>query len=205
MRRTETNTARLGASIPEKQQWLDALSSSKIVAAVRGADVLPLALESPVRIVYLLFGSPLNITEMIAAIRERGKLPLANLDLLQGLSRDPDAVEYLARAGAAGIISTHLESLRSARMHGLITVLRTFVIDSAAVLAGLRSLDRFEPDAVELLPAIAAPLVLSRIREGRPALPVIAGGLVTDLRQAEQLIAAGIDSISLSDPKLWVV
>lgn len=188
-----------------QEQWSAALGRSKIVAAVRGSETLPRALESPVQIVYLLFGGPLNIAEMTTSIRQHGKLPLVNLDLLQGFSRDAYAVEYLARSGAAGIISTHLESLRSARSYGLITVLRTFMIDSAAVAASRRSLDRFAPDAVELLPAVAAPLVLDRIREGHPKLPVIAGGLVTDLKQAEQLIAAGIDAVSLSSPELWIV
>lgn len=193
------------ADLTSQEQWFNALGSSKIVAAVRGSDTLQQALESPVKIVYLLFGGPLNIAEMTAAIRQHGKLPLVNLDLLQGFSRDAYAVEYLAQSGAAGIISTHMESLRSARSYGLITVLRTFMIDSAAVAASRRSLDRFAPDAVELLPAIAAPLVLDRIREGRAKLPIIAGGLVTDLKQAERLVTAGIDAVSLSDPKLWIV
>lgn len=189
----------------DKPLWDEIVRESRIIAAVRSADTLEQALNSPVRIVYLLFGNPLNIAGMIASVRERGKLPLVNADLLQGFSRDASAVEYLAHCGAAGIISTHHEALRAARSRGLITVLRTFVIDSAAVEAGKRFLVNFQPDVIELLPAIAAPLVLERIRAAHPGLFVIAGGLLSDLHQVNDLVKAGVDAVSLSDPALWIL
>lgn len=189
----------------DKAQWVEIMGHSRIIAAVRSEQALAPALVSPVRIIYLLFGNPVNLGKMIQAVRDVGKLPLVNADLLQGLSRDAAAVEYLALCGAAGIISTHHETLRAARANGLISVLRTFTIDSAAVEAGRRFLAHFQPDAIELLPAVAAPLVIERIRSSHPALYVIAGGLLSDLRQVEALVNAGVDSVSLSDPSLWVV
>lgn len=189
----------------DKQLWDDIVQESRIIAAVRSAETLAQALDSPVRIVYLLFGNPMSIAGMIASVRERGKLPLVNADLLQGFSRDASAVEYLAHCGAAGIISTHHETLRAARARGLITVLRTFVIDSAALEAGQRFLANFQPDVIELLPAIAAPLVLERIRSTHPDLFVIAGGLLSDLRQVDELVRAGVNAVSLSDPALWIL
>ncbi|MBS1814252.1 MAG: glycerol-3-phosphate responsive antiterminator [Acidobacteria bacterium] len=189
----------------DKAQWVEIMSHSRIIAAVRSEDTLNAALKSPVRIIYLLFGNPVNLGRMIKAVRDAGKLPLVNADLLQGLSRDAAAVEYLSLCGAAGIISTHHETLRAARANGLISVLRTFTIDSAAVEAGRRFLAHFQPDAIELLPAVAAPLVIERIRSSHPALHVIAGGLLSDLQQVEVLVKAGVDAVSLSDPSLWVL
>jgi glycerol uptake operon antiterminator len=147
----------------------------------------------------------MTIASMVKAVQDVGKLPLVNADLLQGFSRDSFAVEYLAHCGTAGIISTNHETLRAARAQELVTVLRTFMIDSASVDSGRRFLAHFQPDAVELLPAIAAPLVIDRIREGHPDLHVIAGGLVSNLKQVEALLAAKIDAVSLSDPRLWIV
>lgn len=189
----------------EKHRWDEILAETRIIAAVRNKDTLERALSSPVRIVYLLFGNPMNIAGMVAAVREYGKLPLVNADLLQGFSRDAYAVEYLANCGTGGIISTSHETLRAARAQELVTVLRTFMIDSASVDSGRRFLSHFQPDAIELLPAIAAPLVVDRIREGHPGLHVIAGGLVTTLKQVEGLVAAKVDAVSLSDPNLWVI
>lgn len=188
-----------------QNNWDELLKQSPIIAAVTNSAALQYALESPVKIIYLLFGTPMNIGEMLKSIRDRGKLPLTNLDLLQGFSRDAYAVEYLSNCGTAGIISTRNETLRAARSQELITVLRTFMIDSAAVEAARRSLEHFQPDAIELLPAITAPLVLNRVRENRPTLRVIAGGLVSELKHVENLIAAGVNAVSLSDHRLWIL
>ena len=188
-----------------KHRWDEILALTPVIAAVRSPEALECALKSPVRIVYLLFGNPMNIASMVQAVQHAGKLPLVNADLLQGFSRDAYAVEYLASCGTAGIISTNHETLRAARAQELVTVLRTFMIDSASVDSGRRFLSHFQPDAIELLPAIAAPLVIDRIRDGHPQLHVIAGGLVTTLKQVESLIAARVDAVSLSDPTLWVI
>ena len=118
-------------------QWGRVLETSHIIAAVRNPAALAAAAESPTETVYLLFGNTLNIGEMLKSMREHGKLPLVNLDLLHGFSRDSVNAEYLARAGAAGVVSTHSEVLRAAHKWGLITVQRTFALDSAAVDAGL--------------------------------------------------------------------
>jgi glycerol uptake operon antiterminator len=191
--------------VRDKALWDETLKNSSIIAAVRSEETLESALSSPVRLLYLLFGNPMNLAQMITAARAREKLVLVNADLLQGFSRDAFAVEYLAHCGVSGIISTHHGTLQAGRAHGLITVLRTFMIDSAAVEGGRRFLSHFQPDAVELLPAIAAPLVIDRIRESHPALKVIAGGLISDLMQVDKLVQAGVDAVSLSRPDLWVL
>src|ERR1700678_3934768 len=94
-----------------------------IIAGVRTLEALAVAARSPVEMTYLLFGNTLNIADLIASLRDSGKLVLVNLDLIAGLSRDSCNVEYLARCGAAGIVSTHQEILRTAKNQGLITVL----------------------------------------------------------------------------------
>jgi glycerol uptake operon antiterminator len=194
-----------GQTACTKYGWDEVLGDTRIIAAVRRADALKRALESPVRIVYLLFGNPMNIEPMLKSVRDCGKVPLVNVDLLQGISRDAFAVEFLATCGTVGIISTNHETLRAARARELITVLRTFMIDSASLESARRFLTQFQPDAIELLPAIAAPLVVERIRQDHSALRVIAGGLVSNLKQVEELISANVDAVSLSDPSLWLI
>ena len=103
------------------------------------------------------------------------------------------------------IISTHQDVHRAARRHGLITVQSTFALDSAAVEAGLRAIQNCQPDAVEMLPAVAAPRVAPRIRQAQPHLRIVAGGRIANFKEIEDLLAAGIDAVSVSDPQLWVV
>ena len=185
-------------------QWHRVLETGHIIAAVRNMEALAEAAKSPTETVYLLFGTPLNIGDLVGTLRDHGKLPLVNLDLLTGFSRDSINVEYLARLGAAGIVSTHSDVLRAAHKKGLITVQRTFALDSAAVDAGLRATRQFLPDAVEILPAIAAPRVAARFRQVNPRLRIVAGGLISDLKEVETVLAAGIDAVSVSDPRFWI-
>src|SRR5207244_5396595 len=102
-------------------QWRNVLEKRHIIPAIRNIEALATAAKSPTETVYLLFGNPLNIADLLRTVREQGKLPLVNLDLLAGFSRDSINAEYLASCGAAGIVSTHSEVLRASRKQGLIT------------------------------------------------------------------------------------
>lgn len=184
-------------------QWAEVLENGHIIAAVRSAEAVAAIAKSPTEAVYLLFGDPLTIPSLLQSLRDLGKLPIVNLDLLAGFSRDSINAEYLASCGAAGIISTHVEVLRAARKRGLIAVQRTFALDSAAIDAGLRATNQFVPDAIEILPAVAAPRVASRFRAAHPGLRVVAGGLISGLKEIEDLLAAGIDAVSVSDSRYW--
>jgi len=166
---------------------------------------LPAACASPSKIIFLLFGTPLIIGDLVSRLRDAGKLPIANMDLLAGFARDAAAIEFLAKAGVAGIISTHQDTLRTARAHGLLAFQRTFALDSVAVANSVRTLEHFLPDVIELLPAIAAPFILPMVRTVRPKLPVIGCGLVRSLCQIDDLVRQGITSISVSDPTLWIL
>jgi glycerol uptake operon antiterminator len=185
-------------------QWHDLLERRHIIAAVRNGEGLAAAETSPTETVYLLYGNTLNIAELLRRLRHHGKLPLVNLDLLAGFSRDAINAEYLASCGAAGVISTHCEVLRASRRHGLITVQRTFALDSAAIDAGLRTMSQFLPDAIEILPAVAAPRVAPRFRNVHPNLRIVAGGLISDLKEVESLLSSGINAVSVSDPRFWI-
>jgi glycerol uptake operon antiterminator len=185
-------------------QWRELLEKRHIVAAVRNIEAFADVAKSPTETVCLLFGNPLNISELLGSLLEQRKFPLVNLDLLTGFSRDIINTEYLASCGAAGVISTHYKVLQAACKQGLITVQRTFALDSSAIQAGLRTLSQFVPDAVEILPAIVAPRVAEHFRKGHPHLRIMAGGLISDLKEVEYLLETGIDAVSVSDPRFWI-
>jgi glycerol uptake operon antiterminator len=187
------------------EQRLARLRDSPIIAAVNNLDSFQVALASPAQAVYVLFGTPLTLPGLIADAQHQGKLCMISLDFMEGLARDRHAIEYLASSGADGIVSTKFDALRAANTLGLVTILRTFIIDSAAVAATLKALSSFEPDAIEILPAVVAPKVVARFRQVHPSLHMIAGGLIETVREIECLFQIGVNSISVSDPRLWVI
>ena len=181
------------------------LADCPIIAAVNSPEVFPVALRSPCRSIYVLTGNPLSLPEMLRQAKTCGKLCMVNIDFLDGLARDRFAVEFLAKHGVAGIVSTHYEILKAAHGLGLLTVQRTFGIDSAAVVAAGRSLAKFVPDVMEVLPAMAAPRIAKRLLADHPSLSIIGGGLIDTVREIEDLLRAGIRSVTVSDPRLWVI
>jgi glycerol uptake operon antiterminator len=181
------------------------LEHSRIIPAIRSSEFIPAAMASPGLVVWLLYGSPLTICEVVRKLRSAGKLPIANLDLLTGFAQDSDAVSLLVKLGVAGIVSTRQSALRAAHAQGIIAVQRTFAVDSIALHNITRALHHFVPDAIELLPAVAAPLAMPSLKAAKPGLPVIATGLVNSLRQVEELVRHGIVSVATSNTSLWIL
>jgi len=175
-----------------------------ILPAVRKPELLAQAIAAHGKIVYLLTGDPENCEAMIRQVLEAGKVPVVNLDLLNGFSRDRYAVNYLKRCGAMGIISTHQDPLRHAISIGLYGVQRTFLLDSGAMDAISNQLKNAIVSALEVLPAPVAPRMIERVRAISTDLPVVGGGLVQTMKEVEELLGLGLSAVSTSNPEMWV-
>jgi glycerol uptake operon antiterminator len=182
----------------------DFCQATPVIPAIRKAELVEQAAAAHGKIVYLLTGDPENCESMIQLLLQAGKLPVVNLDLLNGFSRDRYAVNYLKRVGARGIISTHLDPLRHARSIGLYAIQRTFLLDSGAMDTITNQLKNSPVDALEVLPALVAPKIIDRVRTISPELPVVGGGLIQTLKEVEDLLAQGLSAVSSSNPQMWI-
>jgi len=175
-----------------------------IIPAIRKPELVDHAIASRSRLIYLLTGDPENVEMMIRRIVEAAKVPIVNLDLLNGFSRDKYAVNYLKRVGAGGIISTHLDPLRHALAIGLYGIQRTFLLDSGAMDTISNQLKNSPVHALEILPAMVAPKMIERVRAISADLPVVGGGLIQTMKEVEDLLAQGLSAVSTSHPEMWI-
>lgn len=175
-----------------------------IIPAIRKPEYVEQAVASRGKLVYLLTGDPENVEMMIRRIVAVDKIPLVNLDLLNGFSRDRYAVNYLKKVGAQGIISTHLDPLRHALSVGLYGIQRTFLLDSGAMDTITSQLRNTPVHALEILPAMVAPKMLERVRALNLDLPVVGGGLIQTMKEVEALLAQGLSAVSTSNPQMWL-
>jgi len=180
------------------------LIETPVIPAVRKPENLDAALAAHGRVIYFLCGDPENIVDLLQRSLDGGKLPIVNMDLLSGFSRDASALSYLQKRGLRGIISTHHESFRHARSLGLYVIQRTFLLDRGAMDSVANQLKSTIADAVEVLPAIAAPRLVDVIKTLRPEMPLVGGGLIQSMREIESLLAQGLTSVSVSDTQFWV-
>jgi len=192
-------------STPANQKPLnDFCKETPIIPAIRKPEFVGQAIASRSKLIYLLTGDPENVESMIRTILSADKIPIVNLDLLNGFSRDKYAVNYLKRVGARGIISTHLDPLRHALAIGLYGIQRTFLLDSGAMDTITNQLKNSPVHALEILPALVAPKMLERVRAVSPDLPVVGGGLIQTMKEVEALLEQGLSAVSTSHPEMWI-
>jgi glycerol uptake operon antiterminator len=175
-----------------------------IVPAVRKPEHLDLALAAHGKVIFFLTGNPENCETMFRKTLDAGKIPFVNLDLLNGFARDKHAVNYLRHCGVAGIISTHTEILRHVRSLGLYAVQRTFLVDSGAMETISTQLKSTQVDALEVLPALVAPKMLDRVRHISPETTVMGGGLISTMKELEELLLQGLRAVSIGNPQMWI-
>jgi glycerol uptake operon antiterminator len=127
---------------------------------------------------------------------------ILHLDLLAGLSSDVAGLEYLAGLQMVdGIITVRSHLVAAARRFGLVSILLVFLQDGRSVERGQHVIEQSRPDAIELVPGVAA---LHEIRQFRALpMPLIAGGLIRTPDLARQLLAEGFRAVSTSAAHVW--
>ena len=99
--------------------FVEAMQDAPVIAAVKNDEGLDRALSSGCTVVFLLYGTILNIGELVRRVKEAGKLAFIHIDLIEGMSSRDISAEYIAsRTEADGVISTHPNLIRRARELG---------------------------------------------------------------------------------------
>ena len=186
----------------DKQTLLNNLSEFPVVAAVKDKQGLRDCLSSECKIVFVLFGTILDIDQIVRRIEQSGRIALVHIDLISGLTSQEVAVDYIAdKTEADGIISTKKSIIRYARKRGLMTVQRFFMLDSMALSTLDEQIEQSHPDMIELLPG-CLPKIIRRVHS-RCATPLIAGGLIQDKEDVYAALSAGAVGISATRSEIW--
>lgn len=127
---------------------------------------------------------------------------LVHVDLLAGLSSDEAGLRYLSRLGQIdGVITVRSHVVGAARRLGLASMLLLFLQDGRSVERGLHLIEQSRPDAVELVPGVAA--LETAAQFAQVSVPRIAGGLVRTPEVARKLLDHGFAAVSSSDASVW--
>lgn len=183
---------------------IDLLETSPVIAAIKSKEGLDCCLESECNVVFVLYGTVCDITQIVQKIKDSGKTPIVHVDLISGLSSKEVAVDYIKRNTLAdGIISTKPMLVKRGKELGFISIQRTFVIDSMALATLKKQISVFKPDAIEIMPGIM-PKILKEVRRYADT-AIIAGGLLSDKKDVIEAFAAGADAVSTTKKELWYI
>ena len=174
-----------------------------VIASIRNDSDFKYALNSKVAALFILYGDIFNLPQIMKECKTQNKLVFLHIDLIRGIGRDKEGIIYLARKELCnGIVSTKNNLINIAKKEGLIAIQRLFLLDSAALKTGEQILKHNQPDAVEILPGIAAPYFIEHIYKDLLC-PVIAGGLISDKDEIKKLFQKGVLAVSTSRKELW--
>ena len=179
-----------------------AMLDAPFFSAVKNDEGLDRALDSDCTVVFLLYGTILNIGELVRRVKEAGKLAFIHIDLIEGMSARDISAEYIAGCTEAdGIISTHPNLIRRARELGLLTIQRFFMLDSLSFANVLRQSSN--ADVVDVLPGAIPSVISHLVQEVRQ--PLIASGLLLDKSDVVAALSAGAVAVSTTSERLWSV
>lgn len=184
------------------KRFVEAIQDAPVIAAVKDDEGLERALASESTVVFLLYGTILNIPELVLRVKEAGKLAFIHIDLVEGMSAKDISAEYIAsRTEADGIISTHPNLIRRARELDLLTIQRFFMLDSLSFANVLRQSSN--ADVVDVLPGAIASVISHLVKEVRQ--PLIASGLLLEKSDVVAALSAGASAVSTTSERLWSV
>src|SRR5690606_23625918 len=187
--------------VMKTKELLDQLEAYPIIAAVRDEEGMAEALTSPVKVIFLLSGTLSNIRSRINKVKESGKAVFVHLEMMEGLSKDQAAVEFLhMEMKPTGILTTKPNLIQKARSLGLVTIQRLFMLDSLSIQTGVKMVNINRPDLIEIMPAII-PKVMVRVKK-EITLPIIAGGMVETKEEIIELLKVRVTAVSTSKTDL---
>ena len=172
---------------------------SPVIAAVHD-DKWASAVKSPVEVIIHLNINIFSVAKYAKMAHDNNKLLLVHADLLEGIARDKQGIEFLKSCGVDGIVSTKAMIIRYAKACGLITVQRMFLLDSQGIESMDDVLSTTSPDYLEIMPGVVTKEIL-RFSKGRT--PVIAGGLVETKQEVTSALSAGAVAVSTGKEELW--
>jgi len=185
------------------QNLIKCFREHSVIASIRNDTDFKYALNSKVTALFILHGDIFNLPQIILESKEHNKIIFLHIDLIKGIGKDKEGIIYLSKKKLCdGIVTTKGNLIEVAKKEGLIAVQRLFLLDSASLKTGERLLKQNQPDAIEILPGIAAPYFIEHIYK-KLSCPVIAGGLIRKKEEIDELFKKGIMAVSTSKKELW--
>ncbi len=173
-----------------------------VIAAVRSSTLVDVALRSNINTIFMMGGTLSEAQDITRRVHDAGKHILFHVELMKGLGRDREGIEYLAReVGPDGVVSTKPHLLNAVRDMDLLCILQIFMIDTQAYLTGTKNIKSIKPDAVEIMPGLM-PGIIKKLRK-QFDLPIFTAGLVSRPEEVKLMLDAGVCGLAISEQSLW--
>ncbi|AQQ55471.1 glycerol-3-phosphate responsive antiterminator [Planococcus lenghuensis] len=187
-----------------KAELIRRLHLHKKIAAVKTPKGIEDALANKERIsaIFLLTGSITTIKRYVDVFQESDVPVFIHAEKIGGLLLNNEGLDFISDfVKPFGIVTTKATVIKKAKERNLCVVQRVFMIDSEVYDNVLENKSGLNPDIIEIMPSTLHSVVAAY--STRMTTPIITGGLLSTVEQAESALNSGAIAISTSNEKLW--
>ncbi|WP_081646198.1 glycerol-3-phosphate responsive antiterminator [Agrococcus pavilionensis] len=177
------------------------LRARPAIASLFSPDDVDEFLDTDAPVCIVANGELLRLESVVARMAGADRFAFINADTVSGLAPDRGGIDFLAKIGAAGVVTTRAAMIARIEQHGMLAMQKLFITDRLNLPRSTHGLEGSQPSFVQIMPAPVLPYILDE-----PVMrisPVIAGGFVANERSLEAAIACGAAGVSTSERTLW--
>lgn len=175
--------------------------AQKIIPAISSHQSLKRFLVSELDYGILMNFQLAQLRELVEVMKKHNKKVLIHLELLKGISNDEYGAIYLIQElQVDGIITTKPRVIDLCKKRKVIGIMRFFLKDTLSLNQSIDLVKKVQPDALEVLPAMAEPIAnLKKFID----CPILLGGLIQSKDHVAHCLKSGAVAITTSDETLW--
>jgi len=180
-------------------------NGQRIIPAIRNMKDFETILKGDFEY-FILLDSHVNQLKSISAYAKKAnKKIIVHADLIHGLKNDEYGTKFIVQEfQPAGLISTKSQVILTAKKKGMLAIQRLFLIDTNAMEAGYKLVEKTRPDYIEILPGVLPAHIIQDVSE-KTGIPILAGGLIETGEDVNTALGAGVIAITTSKKDLWSI
>lgn len=181
---------------------LETICRERVIVAIADLQHVVVALEAPIQTVFLLHANLVELERAVHLLRAHGKRVFIHFDMVEGLATTPAGLEHLVSLFPFdGVITTRGAVIQKGKKLGLVTIQRIFMIDSRSISTAVSLVEKYHPDAIEIMPGLLEKAIKSIHERVDPL--IITGGMLSTSEEVETMLLTPASAISASSPALW--
>jgi glycerol uptake operon antiterminator len=155
--------------------------------------------------VFILKSDIVGLRGQVKTLKKTGYRVFVDIDFVSGLSGDDYGLRFIMLQNVDGIITIKPRLIETARKYAFPAILRSFALDSSALIHLHETITTFHPEIVEILPGCAFPKAYAFLlgKHITPFPVFISAGLVDNVKEVRFLLQSGAKAVSSSAESIW--
>lgn len=183
---------------------IENITSSNIIPVAYSMDDFNYIIKnSDMPCVNLKFGEINNLPKLAEIIHKNNKYLVLHMDSVRGIKMSKEGIKFLKNIGTDVLVTNKPSQIEMIKEVGVIAIQNMFLVDSDAFRSGIKYIQKYKPDAVNIMPISIPARYVKQIKE-ETNIKVLAGGLLVEKEELFEAIDKGISSVFASRREFFI-